>query len=307
VETTYGLNTKNRALCWFTQIMCVAGSVGTLGFGAYMVYRLASGMNARKEAAAVLGVLFSLVFAVYFVVLFCGSRRMMRHSVTVSDAAIRVGDSTLEWDEIESIEHPRRTIGLAFCINTRDGRRVQVYPVQNARQLEDLIRDRLSLRDGEAGEAGERSVEESAYMLGRTWCVFLVIAQIALAAASAGAFLGLLTNLMHPSTAGDGFTKFAERVPVPALLLVLCIAAPLLERVKRFSVFGVTVFDRTVRIGGVTAKWDEIESVEHPSGAIGVAFRVVTRDGRKLSVPSGLERVRDPENLIRGKLTGSRS
>ncbi len=93
----------------------------------------------------ILGMVFLLLFAAQFGVLVVQTRRLSKFSVEVSDQGVRVGDASVKWSDIEDVEHARRTIGLAFRISMRDGRRLDVHSgLENSQELEDLIKSKLS-------------------------------------------------------------------------------------------------------------------------------------------------------------------
>jgi hypothetical protein len=74
-----------------------------------------------------------------------GAIRQTRYSVAVSDDWLRIGDRTIAWSEIAGVEHPRRTLGLAFRVRLQDGGELDVYSgVERSHELEDLVRSRIT-------------------------------------------------------------------------------------------------------------------------------------------------------------------
>lgn len=75
-----------------------------------------------------------------------------------------------------------------------------------------------------------------------------------------------------------------------------------LRDVVRLARHGVVLSDDLLCVGGTAVEWEDVACVEHPEGVSKLAFRVRTRDGKKLDVYSGLENTRQLEETVKDRL-----
>jgi hypothetical protein len=143
MEIIYRLKPTYR---WITQISVVIFPICFVlftGVAILIIRHLATGKAADGLYVWMLLVL-SLGYIVSCVRTFIAVKRIVGFTVTLSNESVCVGNKTINWDEIESLEHPKRAYGIAFRINARDGRQLDVYSgIENAKQLEDTILSKL--------------------------------------------------------------------------------------------------------------------------------------------------------------------
>ncbi len=149
METTYGIGRGSRAVCWFAIIVGACCFVVLGGLAMRIAFALVPKWQivelTGKSGGLFLLFVLALVFAAGCGRLAVEARRFLGFSVGVSDDGVRVDDIRIAWTEIAGIEHPRRTAGLAFRVNTRAGKQLDVYSsVLNAREIEDVIRRKLA-------------------------------------------------------------------------------------------------------------------------------------------------------------------
>jgi hypothetical protein len=146
MESTYVVSRGTRRLVRISRvIMSVAALVFVLlaiviAYG----YLSHSALSKRRPYDWAL-CLFAVLYAASCIRTWFQARQMLQFSVTIHDDFIRVGEVVARWDQIRSIEHPRRTFGLLFRLNTADGKNIDVYTgIENGREIEDIVRSKIS-------------------------------------------------------------------------------------------------------------------------------------------------------------------
>lgn len=297
METAYNLSRASKALLWFCVVVCVAG-IGAVGFAEVrLVHKFSSNLTVGKLAVALFGVVFSVLVAIMLGALAVAARRMLRDDVTLSTDWIRVGRRTVQLADVQSIIRPKRTIGLAFRLVTRGGENVDVSGIENARQLEEAIRQRLRTVNPAAAEP------TSEFLFGAKWSAGLIAVELISCAGSVVAFVGLISRVAGAST-GDPVIAMLSRIPFAVLLVGLAVFTACLQAIRRISTFRVVVSGQAIRLGERVVKWTNIRGVAEPR-LPGVAFRIVTREGEVLNVYSGIESVRELESLIANRISSA--
>lgn len=295
METTYVLNRFGKWFCWFTMLLSGTAIAGVLFAIVRIAQKLLAGLNPGKQEIGIGGIFCFVLFGILFITLIIQAAKVLNYRVTLSKEGVQVGDKTIMWQEIQSLYHPVRTYGLAFRIMTRSGRAVEVYPVENVRELENLIKERLT-----ESEVGIDSVEQAIeYVITKKWCVWLFVVQIASAGGMALAFMGLVAHI----SGGSGFDdlpRIIKATPLGVFPVALIILNVLLSWTKRVSAFRVTVFEQAIGIGGLILKWSDIKRIEQARWPL--AFVLHRREGPKVGVYSGIENVGSLEQIIRDRL-----
>ncbi len=288
------LNRFNKGVCWFTIIFSSAAVAGIVWFGGRLIHALLVGSHPDKELVAVFAVILSLILGVTFVVAIVLSKKILRYAVEVTEDGIRTPDNILRWRDIQSMEHPTRTYGLAFQISTRDGRKIAVYPVEGARELEAQVTDTLSRRT-ESEEPG--SLVE--YAISERWRKSLVISLLILSCAMAAVGLAFLISVSRDTrSSGSGMITFV------AFFAAMCILKCTIDLVRSALSAKAVVFGDGIRVGNEAARWDEIEWIEH-STLPWVAFRISRRRGLGMNVFSGLANLEELRAAVEARLAGA--
>lgn len=286
METTYVLNRTGRLICWLEIAYGCAVAGFFVGLEAYAVHRLALGQYASRMGTVIFGLFWFAAIVAGAVWGVLAQRKRLRFSAALTDEGVRVGGTMIPWESITDISQSASMAGPTFKIYTRDDGSYSVYSVEYGSQLGDLVRARLIASDGRA--TWDRHFVQ--YHLRPEWKARLVVVHIALACAMAGVMWGLYA--------------LSPRLVILWVVVVLGVYRVLAGILNRLMIFSVAVFEQAIRIGDVIVKWDEIDRIDQQAG-IGVAFRVRTRDGRKLNVYSGLQDVGQLQETIKNRLASA--
>lgn len=143
MESVYRFREKDRKFAKVAIVIAIANLI-LVGMG-IVVFVLSANDGKSGLVLPYWGMLVSALWMALCVGILINSRHRIRFSAAVSDTSLRIGNATIMWDQIEEVvHHPSSVIAWEFCVNTRDGKRLNVYSgLENVQQLEDTIRARL--------------------------------------------------------------------------------------------------------------------------------------------------------------------
>lgn len=269
-------------LCWL-EIVCLAAAAAFFaGFVVCVVRRWVLGGYADREAMAVFSIVWFAALTALFVIWIKASFRKLKFSAALSDEGVRIGDDSVPWDWIDRVDQTPSLAGPAFAIHTsKRWRSYPVYAVEQASELEDLIRARL-LADADS-TTSDQPLQQ--YSTSRRWRRRVAAVHI----------------IMECAVAATIVVMFLQRYSLLWAILLLSCYRSIANGLNVLRFASAAVFDRALRVGDTVVRWDEIDQIEQ-SRMPGVAFRIRMRDGKRLNVYSGLENLGELESVITQRL-----